>query len=321
MHQALHTSTTQSNALLTLIAETSLHAGAGSSIDSIDLPIMREGHTGYPCVFSSAVKGALRCKTETEGKHDFLSRDDMVKIIFGPKPKDDKSENPSEHAGALNVGDARLLLFPMRSLTGQFKLVTSPYLLKRLKRDAERLGLTQTIAFDIPEFSKDEKEANQSAFALNAQPQLYLEEYRFTAKSHGTLEKIVKSLNSLLGNEFEETLRQQLVIVSDDIFSHFATYATPVAAHIAIQSDTKTVKDGALWYEETLPPETVLYVALNANRSRWIDASRKELDLTSKPVLECITKNLFNNTQPSYLQLGGNETVGMGWCRVFATEA
>ncbi len=46
------------HALLGLIAETSMHAGAGKSVGVIDLPIMREAHTGWPCVYGSAVKGS-----------------------------------------------------------------------------------------------------------------------------------------------------------------------------------------------------------------------------------------------------------------------
>ena len=43
--------------LLGLIAETQIHAGTGRATGVIDLPIMREAHTGWPCVFGSAVKG------------------------------------------------------------------------------------------------------------------------------------------------------------------------------------------------------------------------------------------------------------------------
>ena len=54
-----------------------------------------------------------------------------------------------------------------------------------------------------------------------------------------------------------------------------------------------------LWYEETLPPDTVLY-ALLAGRSGGALGS---LDA------------LFPEDDP-YLQAGGNETVGQGWFAV-----
>lgn len=55
---------TTQTALLLLTSETPLHAGAGQSVDGIDLPIQREAHTDWPCVYGSAVKGALRAHAE-----------------------------------------------------------------------------------------------------------------------------------------------------------------------------------------------------------------------------------------------------------------
>ena len=97
------------HALLGLTAETSLHAGTGRSTGVIDLPIMRESHTGWPCVYGSAVKGALRGLAHS-------SQSTAIHDIFGPD-----TQNASDHAGALAVGDARLLLLPVRSLSSHFK--------------------------------------------------------------------------------------------------------------------------------------------------------------------------------------------------------
>ena len=80
-------------------------------------------------------------------------------------------------------------------------------------------------------------------------------------------------------------------------------------AHIAIESATKTVKGGALWYEETLPPETLLYVGLAAYQAR-----KQDSDLNTPEKVLTTVINLFTNKP--WLQIGGNETVGMGWCAV-----
>jgi CRISPR-associated protein Cmr4 len=288
-------------ALLGLWAQTSIHAGAGSSIDGIDLPIQREGHNGWPCVFGSAVKGALRAKAETENSW----HKDSIRYVFGP---DSDSDKASEHAGSLMVGDARLLLLPVRSLTGYFKWVTCPALLSRLQRDAERLNV-KIDAYTIPKVEKLE-----SGFHQQAKSDLFLEEYRITTEHHD-LSAITKVLNNLSGIA-ETDLQAQLVIVSDAMFTYLCQYATPVAAHIAIDNAKKTVKSGALWYEETLPPETVFYLALAANAVRDIDAkfdNQAVKDSQAAAVLTSITDTLF--AKP-YLQVGGNETVGMGWCKV-----
>ena len=284
---------TTSNALLGLWAETSIHAGAGSAVDGVDLPIQREGHSGWPCVFGSAVKGALRAKAE-----DKWGKNESVRLVFGP---DSDSGKASEHAGALMVGDARLLLLPVRSLTGHFKWVTCPALLERLKRDTQRLGLPQV--YEVPVVADSETAVQVKASTVD----LFLEEYRFKVRNE-VLDGLIQIVSDISGIE-ATALTEQLVIVDNDTFSYLSQYATPVTAHIAIDNEKKIVKRGALWYEETLPPETVFYCALSANRAR-----DKVSEMQAEAILKSITETLF--AQSPYLQLGGNETVGMGWCKV-----
>lgn len=283
-------------ALLSLWAETSIHAGAGSAVGVIDLPIQREGHSGWPCVYGSSVKGALRAKAERKGFQE-------LDVIFGPD-----TAHASDHAGALAVGDARLLLLPVRSLTSHFKWVSCPALLARLKRDAERLGLSKLTGFSIPDIQPD-----QAILPQVNDDYLFLEEYRFQTQPKD-LDQLIQVLSELLDmDQAGDLLQQQLCLVTDDRFRFFADHATPVAAHIAIDNKTKVVKPGALWYEETLPPETILYTALNA----W-SARKQGVTMDANTLLTATLEGLFDrdkNGEP-YLQLGGNETVGMGWCRV-----
>jgi CRISPR-associated protein Cmr4 len=55
-----------------------------------------------------------------------------------------------------------------------------------------------------------------------------------------------------------DDLKGRLAVVPNDVFSYFSETATEVTAHTALEPDTKTVKDGALWYEEALPAESLL---------------------------------------------------------------
>lgn len=293
---------TQATAILGLLAQTSIHAGTGSNTGVIDLPIQREGHNGYPCVFGSSMKGALRTCAETQYPKDKDGKSHpSVQAVFGPD-----TNNASEHAGAIMVSDARLLLLPIRSLTSQFKWVTCPDALKRFQRDTERFGVNIAKA-TIPE-------VNGNNAVVPTQPTqtaagaLFLEEYRFDAAS-ANLDSLITTLANLMQRDDAQTaLQQQLVIVSDDMFAHLCQHTTPVNAHIAIKSETKTVKDGALWYEETLPPETLLYVGISA-----VNARAKDAEMPAASILGAVT-GLFD--KKPWLQVGGNETVGMGWCAV-----
>lgn len=291
-------------AMLGLTAETSLHAGTGRRTGVIDLPIMREAHTNWPCVYGSAVKGALRAHARRHAPDAGWITD-----VFGPD-----TNNAHEHAGALMVGDARLLLLPVRSLSSHFKWVTCPALLRRAAADAKRLGVTGAVEFGVvTDKLKDEETVLPQG--PGADRHLFLEEFSFQI--------VRKDLSPLIGwlarfggdpTTFAALLRDQLAIVSDDMFAHLASFATPVTPHIAIEHERKVVKNGALWYEETLPPETVLYMTLAATHSRRAD-SRDGADTVLGHAL-----GLFPKERP-YLQLGGNETVGMGWCRVATVQA
>lgn len=291
----------QHTALMGLITETSLHAGSGSSVDVIDLPIQREGHNGWPCVFGSAVKGALRTVGEAEWHPNNQAK---LFAVFGP----DQRGDPSANAGALAVGDARLLLLPVRSLTSAFRWVTCPEALNRLKRDAERLGLKDKFTFEVPPSS------GTDALVAQGTDPLFLEEYRFDTQPNDQIAKIAEAIAQLIRRDSLTTeLTERMVIVSNDLFAQLCTNATQVNAHVALDAKTKTASGTALWYEESLPPETVLYTALMSTQSRskdyQVDASKVFTDFSG----------LF--TGKPWLQLGGNETVGMGWCAVKLLEA
>lgn len=314
----------QTSQILGLLAQTSIHAGTGQQTGVIDLPIQREGHNGYPCVFGSAVKGALRARAE-QTKIALLKKGDVsgaslqdfqkqaqacdeISVVYGPA----LGNSDVTHAGAIIVTDARLLLFPVRSLTSQFKWVTCPAVIRRYQADLARLGCP-VMELTVPEpVDQIEGAENDYSAALVSEKSgtgdLFLEEYRFQV-SQQNLQSLIQSLAKVMGTEqAENLLHKQLVVVSDDSFMHIVSHSTPVNAHIAVDSVTKLVRDGALWYEETLPPETLLYVGVSANDGRKAGA-----EFPATKVLSHVT-SLFDNTP--WLQLGGNETIGMGWCSV-----
>ena len=103
-----------------LIVETSLHAGSGSDLGIVDLPIQREKHTDYPKIEASGIKGGIREVFSTQPNLAQLKKDwkitsvddenykKAINLAFGP----DSADQNNLHAGALGFTDARLLLFP-----------------------------------------------------------------------------------------------------------------------------------------------------------------------------------------------------------------
>lgn len=264
--------------IMGLLAETSLHPGSGQSTGAIDLPVSREAATGYPVVVGSSLKGALRDKVERERGR----QDPLVDEAFGKQ----------DNAGMVLVTDARLLLLPIRSLSGHFRWVTCPYILERLERDLALIGRHS-------DFGSIEVGKGEAALAQVEGSELFLEEISFKVKQidQGIWDRIVDAVAPLIRHErTRQRLGRQMVIINDDDFSHFAKFGLAVQARNQLDNNTKESQN--LWYEETLPPDTVLY-GLLISRTNDGNVLRALRDLLVK--------------QP-YLQVGGNETVGQGWC-------
>lgn len=260
--------------IIGLLAETFIHPGSGQSEGVIDLPVAREAATDYPFIAGSSLKGSLRDRAEQLWDKD----SNPVKTVFGEQ----------ENAGEVLVSDARLLLLPVRSLSSAYKWVTCPHLLERLKRDLCRSGNTADWALPKPESEK--------AIA-SGKGKLFLEERVFELQSPPD-ENVIEALKNLMAHDStRERLNDQLVVLHDDDFVWFARYGLAVQARNALDNKTKTTKSGALWYEETLPPDTLMYAILSERKP---DVLSQVGELFKKP----------------YLQAGGNETVGQGWFAV-----
>lgn len=264
-------------AVLGLFAETSLHPGVGQVVGAVDLPVAREKSTGYPVIAGSSLKGSLRDRAEQL----WGLEDERIGRIFGGP----------DNAGSVLVTDARLLLLPVRSLQGHYKWVTCPYLLERLHRDLQLAGVAKDFAIPRP--------GNEEAVTSQGQGSLFLEELSFRVIAAGDLSPLIDSLRQLIRHDsVRERLPEGLAIISDDEFSYFARYGLAVNARNVLDNETKTSQN--LWYEETIPPDTLFYALLFAR-----DKERSDLDEV---------KAIFHDRP--YLQVGGNETIGQGWCAV-----
>lgn len=300
-------------AILFLYTETPLHAGSGTSLGIVDLPIQRERTTGYPMIQASGLKGCLR---------DVAAGDTQkVEIVFGPE-----TQRASDHAGALSVGDARVLLFPVRSLAGVFAWVTSQNVLARFKREAEMAGL-QVNWDPIGPAPTDEGTAfvaNGSEVVANGR--VVLEEFAFTAQANNTVAHIAKWFQDKAmpqGDEYtywRESLEKRLVILPENAFRDFVQLSTEVIARVRIDDTKKTVERGGLWTEEHLPSETLLYATLFASKPRVKDDELPDDWKQANDRVEKILEFVREAVDGKRLQLGGDATVGRGIVKVRFVE-
>lgn len=264
--------------LMGLLAETFIHPGAGQTSGVVDLPVSREAATGYPYIPGSGVKGAMR--------EAFIAAvGDDTDNLFGH----------SEAAGEILISDARLLLLPVRSLNGVYKWVTCPHLLERFARDRDRAGAS--VGIQVPN-------VDRSKFLAPSEQEdkkIFLEERSFRAGSAEKGQEVdnwAKEISHLIDNDAVcQRLHTQLAVLSDDDFAWFARYGLSVQARNVLD---KSKRSQNLWYEETLPPDTLMYSML----------ARRNPQSEGIYALEA-----FFDDQ-AWLQVGGNETVGQGWFRV-----
>lgn len=302
------------SAMLYFYVETPLHAGSGRAVGVVDLPIQRERSTNYPLVQASGVKGRLRADCKT-----LLGLNDKeCEAVFGPEKIGADSD---AYAGAVSFGDARLLLFPVRSVQGVFAWATSANVLARYVRDLAAAKSNVKLKFSPSkiqeELAKRQKEADEqkkSAPALVTTKSrlgspLGLDELTYQAFANNEVDELATYLkdNALpQSGEYDywrESLATNLVVLPDEDFRDFVSYATEVVTRVRLETETKTVAKGALWTEESLPSDTLLYAPLYIGKG----GKKNDNEMSSDGVRDALKK--LNEKR---VRLGGDETTGRG---------
>ena len=293
--------------LLLVHALSPLHAGTGQSVGAIDLPIARERPTGIPLIPGSSIKGALRARSQDQQ----LTRD-----VFGPE-----TAQSSEHAGSVQFSDAHLLLLPVRSLRGTFAWVTSPHLIHKFARGAREAGLN-LARLPAPPATIKECCVLGDALTLPSPTdakshRVVFEDLDFDVSNdqEEELKNIVKNLGNILFPEsspdfqsWRTSLADRICLIHDDIMAFLFETAMEVQAHIRLDNDTKTVERGGLWYQESLPAESVLSGLVVAAD---VKAANGRSDGKAAALLDHVAA-LTNGL----VQLGGRATTGQGSCYV-----
>ena len=278
--------------LLFIHALTGLHPGSGTALGVVDLPVQRERHTDWPLIPGSSLKGVMRAECKQKDAPNVLA-------AFGSE-----TDSASDHAGAVAFSDARILAFPVRSLTGVFAWVTCRAVLTRLKRDLRLIGGHFPA---VPTVEKNQAACPDQSPLIAHDGRLMLEEFEF-CRSDSNVEIADWIANHAVQDAgTADRLRSHLAILHDDDFTHFVRNATEVVARVGLDAERKTVRKGALFYEEYLPAETLFYSLVLCRDSRL---SNSQLS-SAADILQWLRSHA-----PQTLQIGGGETVGKGFCAV-----
>jgi len=277
------------------VVESPVHCGTGQEVGIVDLPIQRERYTGYPRIQGSEVKGIFRQDYKGDNKDE----------IFGPETTSDTEA----FASAVSFGDAKILFFPVKSLKGTYVWITSKDALDKFQRILKIAEITDvSIPEDIPSPKDDEIIVYDESLKVN--DKVILEEYCFTPKVQQNLfEPIINRIILDPPPQYaylKDMLKKKICILSNDNFREFTAMSTEVITRIRINRVTGVVEPGHLWTEEYLPTDTILYFSLFV-----ADSKNKNAKLEAEKVSKAV-----KGVGP-YLQIGGNETIGKGFVRLF----
>jgi len=317
---------------LFLLCETPLHVGSGSELGVVDLPIQRERHTDFPKIEGSSLKGGIReifeqpkqAKMIQVGTTQVASLPldpvyrNSIELAFGPE-----NAGNDNYSGALGFTDARLLLFPVKSMKGVFAWITCPKVLQRFATDLTLYN--NTLQLPIPEANT--APAHCGLFIQGSK--IVLEEYTFTVE--GDCTQLAQWLAKRVFPDvpadqidpyayWREKIKTDLVVLSNDDFRDFVMLSTEVITRTKINNETGTVQQGALFTEEYLPSECVLYsLALTTPifRKEKGDKGIFHQNGTSE---EALVMEFLTNGLPEVMQLGGNATIGKGIVRTHIME-
>ena len=279
--------------LFHLHALSALHCGTGQSVGVVDLPIARERATKLPMVPGSTLRGVLRDEVDEQD----------VSALFGSL---NTASDANSFAGAFSIGDAALLTLPVRSLAGVVCYATSPFILNRYARDRRRGRLqTPCLPADLEHVAVSHGSVNR------LEGKVVLEDLDLTAIEDPNADEwaqILAQAAHAKDEEAQEDFTKRFAILPDDVMDFLSETGTEIRARIAINPDTGTVKPGALWYEESLPADSLLWGVFAVAASLKEDDRRTENDL-AKVVPDA-----------TLLQLGGKAGVGRGLVR-FVSKA
>ena len=297
--------------LLTLYTRTPLHVGSGTSVDVVDLPIMRERITGFPVIPATSLKGVLRQWSRDACKQDGspLLTEDEGRTLFGEDRRPDEKAGITSYAGCIQIMEAKLLAFPVRSLAGCFAWLTCPAALERFKRDTNR-------RFTVPTPAKDKAAVpGDSILTIPGQTRVVLEEFALDTlpMEAAGARAVAEALRPVCSDPlWAGSLVGRLAVLNDENFQHFACTCTEVVARIKIDPATRTVHGGALFNQENIPCEALFYTVLTVLPPRRNGIAAK-VDPNAK-LAELLPDGANPAVRPPILQIGGDETTGHGLC-------
>ena len=278
-----------------IYAITHLHVGSGSSVDEeIDLPFQRD-ELGYPTIYASSLKGAIKSFLLKE----FPDKRDSIYKVLG------EDENPEE-ASLGTFLDAILFAIPSRIIEIDsakphvWVYVTTYELLKKVKSYLDSISQLSNASFSNLQNTIKcilRKEGKNITLGSSLKTAILNEDFHVELEeAHDVkISNITNLVSDEVNKEGLESDDVPLLVLEDSIGKEVINRSLIRVRRIRIDRDKKTVVTGGLWSEEYVPMKTIFF-------SAFLGKESKENAIFDS----CILRKL------KYVILGGKETIGKG---------
>ena len=262
---------------------TNLHVGSGeTNFGVIYNLIERDAATGFPCVNSSGLKGAIKQMLHNSGISSAT-----LKEIFGSDTEQNKGVAHNEkkyQQGKSNFLPARLLALPVRSDKTPFFLATCPQIIEAFLSLWTDVTNAQHPQYALLKTFSGLSPQNDQAYSFDDQ---------FIGAELGAIDIRIISHNKTFNIEdllkpFAKTKHPVCLISNEKMVELCNDMNLPVIARNVLEDG----ESQNLWYEQVLPRESLLYFVI-----MWHEGQDQDED-TEKIILD------------SPIQIGGNASVG-----------
>ncbi|MUG95453.1 type III-B CRISPR module RAMP protein Cmr4 [Scytonema sp. UIC 10036] len=256
-----------------------LHTG-GASQEGNTVGIAREAHTDLPYMSGGGIRGRIRASTPKERQ----------KILWGNTIEDVQQHGDNNLTqGALWIGDAAILWFPIPSLSHGIVWITSPFLLRRwLRLHDPTLPLPQA-----------------NSFSGGNRNQLYLKDAIFQAIELHEWSNWKDYIPK--GNAVSETIDKALILSNTDCKVLIQTSLWQ-QVRVNLGEGKVLAENAGFRYEEAIPPETLMYFPWGSTTTANGNGHTACTEL----------KQVFDNQ--NIWQFGGQESLGRGLVELWTPE-
>lgn len=263
--------------LYKITALTNMHVGSGDiSFAVIDNLVQRDPVTGYPVIFSSSIKGALREFFTQGGKQSA----EFINYVFGGSPSEKESRS-----GAYKFFGAYPLSIPVRSNIKPFFRATCPAVIKEFRDTFKQFEVNISIGTEIETFLDVLNETSPE----KAKPFVFEE-----LGEDVRIENFQAHYEDINVSPITAVFGGNLALFHDDDFKEFCTDLPVIARNYLENGESKN-----LWYEEIVPRQTLFYFVVATPESEAQETLNYDKEFGGD-----LTENL--------IQIGANATIGYG---------